>query len=180
MRRVSHDRLRKLNASMAPLESENDAQTQELLDEGATEEDADFVDTASDILTDENGNEFTVDEMVVVQDNDTNEISLFIPDDEEETIPDNVHVVGEVVASDDTVLDSSRKIRASKCLNSETGSTASNKQVWRIIFKNKDYYMDTGSLKDVIKRLKYPEDIIRIENVSSTHKDHGGYIKPTY
>lgn len=98
----------KLNAAVS---EELDNPIEEPVVDTATPDDKDFVDEVSDIITDENGNEFTVDELVVVQDKDTNEISLFIPDDADESIPDNVKVIGEVVGSNDgIILDSNRKL----------------------------------------------------------------------
>lgn len=76
-------------------------------DEG---DDADFVEDVESTVTDEKGNEIEVADMLIVQDPDTNQISLFIPEDEAETVPENVEVIGEVIPADDeVVLDSSRR-----------------------------------------------------------------------
>lgn len=75
-------------------------------------DDAEFVEDVESVVTDEQGNEIVVDDMLVVQDPDTNEISLFVPTEEDEAVPENVEVIGEVTAADsEEVLDSSRKVK---------------------------------------------------------------------
>ena len=74
-------------------------------------DDAAFVDDAEGVVQDQDGNEIVVEDMLIVQDPDTAEISLFIPDDTDDTVPESVEVIGEVRPSDDTsALDSSRRI----------------------------------------------------------------------
>ena len=74
-------------------------------------DDANFVDDAEGVVQDQDGNEIVVEDMLIVQDPDTAEISLFIPDDTDDTVPESVEVIGEVRPSDDTsALDSSRRI----------------------------------------------------------------------
>lgn len=110
MRRVPKSRLSRLNSSIEPSISE----TEEQLPATATTEDKDFVEELDNIITDENGNQFTVDEMLVVQNPDTLEISLFVPEDDEDSVPEDVAVIGEVKSSDNSVLNSNRrKIRVS-------------------------------------------------------------------
>lgn len=76
-------------------------------------DDAEFVDDVESIVTDDQGNEVQVDEMLVVQDPETSEIALFIPTDEDEQLPENLEVIGEVLPSDDAaVLDSSRRVKS--------------------------------------------------------------------
>lgn len=74
-------------------------------------EDAEFVDDVESIVVDDAGNEIVVDEMLVVQNPETNEISLFVPTEGDDEVPADVEVIGEVSSADDTVLDSSRKRR---------------------------------------------------------------------
>lgn len=79
-------------------------------DDEYIKDDAEFVEDVESVVTDEQGNEIVVEEMLVVQNPETNEISLFVPTEEDETVPENVEVIGEVVTADDeTTLDSSRK-----------------------------------------------------------------------
>lgn len=76
-------------------------------------DDSDFVNDVEAIVTDDQGNEVQVDEMLVVQDPETSEIALFIPTDEDEQLAENFEVIGEVLPSDDTtVLDSSRRVKS--------------------------------------------------------------------
>lgn len=105
MRRVPKSRLNRLNSNTEPSITE----VEEQLPATATNEDEDFVEELDNIITDENGNQFTVDEMLVVQNPDTLEISLFVPEDEEDSVPEDVTVIGEVKPSDDSVLNSSRR-----------------------------------------------------------------------
>ena len=81
-------------------------------------DDANFVDDVESIITDPDGNEITVNDMLVVQDPETKEISLFVPTEDDDTVPENVTVIGKVCPADDAaVLDSSRrykKINASR------------------------------------------------------------------
>ena len=80
-------------------------------EEAYTGDDVDFVEDVESVVLDEQGNEVSIDEMLVVQDSETNEIALFIPTEEDEALPENVEVIGEVTAADDTVLDSSRRVK---------------------------------------------------------------------
>lgn len=53
---------------------------------------------ASDIkITTESGNEVSMQDIKIVQNPDTNELAIFIPEDEEETIPEGFTVIGMVV-----------------------------------------------------------------------------------
>ena len=53
---------------------------------------------ASDIkITTESGNEVSMQDIKIVQNPDTNELAIFIPEDEEETIPEGFSVIGMVV-----------------------------------------------------------------------------------
>jgi hypothetical protein len=72
-------------------------------------DDADFVEDVDNVVVDEEGNAVDVDEMLIVQDPETNEISLFIPDNESDDVPENLNVIGEVISADAVDLDSSRK-----------------------------------------------------------------------
>jgi hypothetical protein len=72
-------------------------------------DDADFVEDVDNIVVDEEGNAVDVDEMLIVQDPETNEISLFIPDNESDDVPENLNVIGEVISAGAVDLDSSRK-----------------------------------------------------------------------
>lgn len=66
-------------------------------------------DDVESIITDSDGNKITVNDMLVVQDLETKEISLFVPIEDDDTVPENVTVIGKVCPADDaTVLDSSR------------------------------------------------------------------------
>lgn len=52
----------------------------------------------SDIkITTESGNEVSMEDIKIVQNPDTNELAIFIPEDEEETIPEGFSVIGMVV-----------------------------------------------------------------------------------
>lgn len=73
-------------------------------------DDANFVDDVESIITDSDGNEITVNDMLVVQDPETKEISLFVPTEDDDAVPENVTVIGKVCPADDAaVLDSSRR-----------------------------------------------------------------------
>lgn len=48
-------------------------------------------------ITTESGNEVSMQDIKIVQNPDTNELAIFIPEDEEETIPDGFTVIGMVV-----------------------------------------------------------------------------------
>ena len=73
-------------------------------------DDANFVDDAEGVVQDQDGNEIVVEGMLIVQDPDTAEISLFIPDDTDDTVPESVEVIGKVVpTAEEAVLDSSRR-----------------------------------------------------------------------
>lgn len=53
---------------------------------------------ASDIkITTESGNEVSMQDIKIVQNPDTNELAIFIPEDEEETIPEGFTVIGMVI-----------------------------------------------------------------------------------
>lgn len=83
------------------------------LPDGATPDDEAFMDDVSSIITDDQGNEFMVEELVVVQNPDTKEVSLFMPSDVDESIPEDVDVIGKVVsASNADTLDASRRVAA--------------------------------------------------------------------
>lgn len=74
-----------------------------------TGDDADFVKDVESVILDENGNEVEVSRMLVVQDSETREISLFIPTTPEETVPETLHVIGTVTAATESSdLDSGR------------------------------------------------------------------------
>lgn len=109
MRKVTKSRLQKLNLGIQSVTTEGKPNLNFDLPETATDEDVSFTDAVEDVITDENGNQFTADEMLVVQNPDTLEISLFIPEDEEDTVPEDVTVIGEVKSSDDSILNSSRR-----------------------------------------------------------------------
>ncbi len=75
-----------LNSSTEP---EGDADGGESVSEGVD---------ASDIkITTESGNEVSMQDIKIVQNPDTNELAIFIPEDEEETIPEGFSVIGMVV-----------------------------------------------------------------------------------
>lgn len=84
----------------------------------------------ADVITTESGNEVAVEDIVVVQNPDTNELSLFIPEDENAKIPDGVEVVGEVVAEGN--LDASKKMNCNQHLKKRTELNSSS-----------DAYIDT-------------------------------------
>lgn len=119
-KKMNSSKRRKMNAGChgrKRLNSADDVESDEYVesDDDYIKDDAEFVEDVESVVTDEQGNEIVVDEMLVVQDPETNEISLFVPTEEDESLPENVEVIGEVVAADDTVLDSSRrKLSASK------------------------------------------------------------------
>ena len=71
-------------------------------------DDANFVDDAEGVVQDQDGNEIVVGDMLIVQDPDTAEISLFIPDDTDDTVPESVEVIGEVVEPAADSLESSK------------------------------------------------------------------------
>ena len=71
-------------------------------------DDANFVDDAEGVVQDQDGNEIVVEDMLIVQDPDTAEISLFIPDDTDDTVPESVEVIGEVVEPAADSLESSK------------------------------------------------------------------------
>lgn len=75
-----------LNSSTEP---EGDADGGESVAEGVD---------ASDIkITTESGNEVSMQDIKIVQNPDTNELAIFIPEDEDETIPEGFAVIGMVV-----------------------------------------------------------------------------------
>ena len=61
-------------------------------------------------ITTESGNEVSMQDIKIVQNPDTNELALFIPEDEEETIPEGFSVIGMVVPD---TLDSAPAIEGS-------------------------------------------------------------------
>lgn len=74
-------------------------------------DDAAFVEDVSSTITDEAGNEIQVDGMLVVQDIETKEISLFVPTEDGDTVPEHTEVIGKVCPADDAaVLDSNRRL----------------------------------------------------------------------
>lgn len=101
---------KKMNAGCHGEKKMNASDDDVEVDETLMQDDAEFVDDVESIVTDEQGNEIVVDEMLVVQNPDTNEISLFVPTEEDDQVPEDVEVIGEVTAADDeTTLDSSRR-----------------------------------------------------------------------
>ena len=83
----SKDSSKALNCSSE--EPEGDADGGESVAEGVD---------ASDIkITTESGNEVSMQDIKIVQNPDTNELAIFIPEDEEETIPEGFTVIGMVV-----------------------------------------------------------------------------------
>ena len=58
---------------------------------------ADGVDASDIKITTESGNEVSMQDIKIVQNPDTNELAIFIPEDEEETIPEGFSVIGMVV-----------------------------------------------------------------------------------
>lgn len=111
-RKTNASKRRKMNSACSGKKKMNAS------DDEYIQDDAEFVEDVESIVTDEQGNEIVVEEMLVVQNPETNEISLFVPTEEDETVPEDVEVIGEVVTADDeTTLDSSRKrvkMKASK------------------------------------------------------------------
>lgn len=96
------------------------------LPDGATLDDEAFMQDMASIITDDQGNEFMVDELVVVQNPVTKEVSLFMPSDVDESIPEDVEVIGKVVsANNESSLDSSRRVK-SNC-GSRRASAESNR-----------------------------------------------------
>lgn len=75
-----------LNSSTEP---EGDADGGESVGEGA--------DLADIKITTESGNEVSMQDIKIVQNPDTNELAIFIPEDEDETIPEGFSVIGVVV-----------------------------------------------------------------------------------
>lgn len=115
-RHTNSSKRKKMNAgchSRKRLNSADDVESDEYI-----QDDAEFIEDVESVVTDEQGNEIVVEEMLVVQNPETNEISLFVPTEEDEAVPENVEVIGEVVTADDeTTLDSSRrrvKMKSSK------------------------------------------------------------------
>ena len=104
----------KLNSSFS-LNSDEEFEEQGEEDELSDDfqgDDAAFVDDVENIITDENGNEIEVANMAIVQNPETKEILLFIPDSEDESVPEDVEVIGEVLpANDDQLLEASRRIK---------------------------------------------------------------------
>ena len=83
----SKDSSKALNCSSE--EPEGDADGGESVAEGVD---------ASDIkITTESGNEVSMQDIKIVQNPDTNELAIFIPEDEEETIPEGFTVIGMVI-----------------------------------------------------------------------------------
>lgn len=70
-------------------EPEGDADGGESIGEG--------VDLSDIKITTESGNEVSMEDIKIVQNPDTNELAIFIPEDEEETIPEGFSVIGMVV-----------------------------------------------------------------------------------
>lgn len=73
-------------------------------------DDEDFVEDVENVVVDEEGNAVEVDAMLIVQDPETNEISLFIPDNESDDVPESLNIIGEVISADTVDLDSSKKV----------------------------------------------------------------------
>ena len=89
-------------------EDDND----ESLSDDFTGDDADFIDDVESIITDENGNQIEVTNMAIVQNPETKEISLFIPEGKDDALPEGVEVIGEVLPSnDDQLLSASRRVK---------------------------------------------------------------------
>lgn len=90
-----------LNSSTEP---EGDADGGESVAEGVD---------ASDIkITTESGNEVSMQDIKIVQNPDTNELAIFIPEDEDETIPEGFAVIGMVVPD---AIDSVPAIESGVC-----------------------------------------------------------------
>lgn len=98
-------------------------------------------------ITTESGNEISMSEIKVVQNPSTNELALFIPENDEDTIPEGFTVIGDVVSAggeeaenseedeyeESEELDSSKKLnsskrRSSKNLNSNIRRSAKKKK----------------------------------------------------
>lgn len=98
-------------------------------------------------ITTESGNEVSMSEVKVVQNPSTNELALFIPENDEDTIPEGFTVIGDVVSAggeeaenseedeyeESEELDSSKKLnsskrRSSKNLNSNIRRSAKKKK----------------------------------------------------
>lgn len=106
----------KLNSSTEP---EGDADGGESVGEG--------VDATDIKITTESGNEVSMQDIKIVQNPDTNELAIFIPEDEDEAIPEGFSVIGMVVpdmvdsvpaiegADDGGELDSSKKKNELNC-----------------------------------------------------------------
>ena len=89
-------------------------------------DDADFVEDVDNVVVDDEGNAVEVDAMLIVQDPETNEISLFIPDNESDDVPESLNIIGEVISADTVDLDSSKKQRALRA-NRRSRRTNSNR-----------------------------------------------------
>lgn len=66
-------------------------------DAGGGESVGEGADLADIKITTESGNEVSMQDIKIVQNPDTNELAIFIPEDEEETIPEGFTVIGMVV-----------------------------------------------------------------------------------
>lgn len=150
-------------------------------------DDAGFVDDVESIVTDDQGNEVQVDDMLVVQDPETSEIALFIPTDEDEQLPENLEVIGEVLPSDDAaVLDSSRRVKsrgrkmnASKRKSSQRRTKLNSSRASLIDQLNEVYESD--AYEDVESALAQAAGFSEseMEHLSDADEDEGFYANFT-
>lgn len=84
-------------------------------------------------ITTESGNEISMGEIKVVQNPSTNELALFIPENDEDSIPEGFTVIGDVVAaggeeenSEEAESEESEELDSSKKLNSSKRRSSKN------------------------------------------------------
>lgn len=149
-------------------------------------DDAGFVDDVESIVTDDQGNEVQVDDMLVVQDPETSEIALFIPTDEDEQLPENLEVIGEVLPSDDAaVLDSSRRVKSrGRKMNASVrvlkGRTKLNSSRASLIDQLNEVY-ESDAYEDVESALAQAAGFSEseMEHLSDADEDEGFYANFT-
>lgn len=117
------DSAKNLNSAEGDSEAKDDnkeeetATEEEAKEEPATEKE-EAVTEEETTVTDADGNDIVVENLLIVQDPESKEISLFVPESEDDALPEGVEVIAEVEAT--TELDSSCHGKAKK-LNSAEG-----------------------------------------------------------
>lgn len=177
--REDFDSSRKLNSSEG--ESEDDADAGESVGEGAdapaSEGETEVQDTSVEGGEDAAETAEILEDALIVQNPETKEVALFVPDADDETVPEDVDVIAEVdvVADETEVLDSSRRLKkfATAKLNSSKGCLNSDADVCPGCGKPYDECeCEPGTV--AYDEIQLPDDtVVEVENILVVQDDEG-------